>query len=310
MNAETGYIRSSNLSDKQRQFLSQYTIDPEVQRLIPSSTISDSVDISSTAVGLLLSHQPLVGRFYWDDFTQLSLLINRRLDGYVTIFPSGYDYDLTHTLFFLSLDNPERSIPTSELTFSGVELTGACTFERDELGVFLEAVHKRSIRDGTTKRRFAGGSDMVTWLAIETPSHDYFEPAGLWLNKPSHEEYVASLRSQCSLHLYSGSDIWIRTVGMDWPEYFFRLLSKGMWFILAGNSMSITFVNCILSRNVQNRWKHGSVQPLPLLKGRATDPQLSECIPCIFLLIPTIDYSYYKSGHGDVGWYGIMEFGA
>lgn len=234
MNSETGYIRSSNLSDKQRQFLTRFTIDPAVQRLIPSSTISEAVHIPSTAVVLLLTHQPLVARFHWDDFFQMSQLINERLNGFVTIFPSGYDYDLTHTLYLVSLDSPERTIPTSELTIPGVELTGAHTFERDELGVFLEAVYKCSSRDGTTTRRFSGGSGVVKWLAIETSTPDYFEPAGLWLTKAGHEEYVGSLRSQCSLHLFSASEIWIRTVGMDWPEYFFRLLTKGMYRILAG----------------------------------------------------------------------------
>lgn len=234
MNGETEFIRSSNLSDKQRQFLTRFTIDPEVQRLIPSSNVGENVQVSATAVGLLLTYQPLVARFYWDDFFQMSLLVNGRLNGYVTIFPSGYDYDLTHTLHLASFDSPERSIPSSELTIPGVELTGAREFERDELAVLLEGVQKACTRGGTTKARIRGGCGLATWLAIETPSREYSEPAGLWLEKPGHKEYVANLRSQCSLHLYSGADIWIRTVGMDWPEYFFRSLTKGMYGMVAG----------------------------------------------------------------------------
>lgn len=143
MSEGTGYIRSANLSAKQRQFLSRFTIDAGVQRLIPSSTVSENVHISAAAVGLLLTHQPLVARFYWNDFLQVSQLINRRLNRFVTILPSSYDYDLTHTLYFLPLDTVERSIPTSELSIPGVELTGAHPFERDELAVFLEAVQDR-----------------------------------------------------------------------------------------------------------------------------------------------------------------------
>lgn len=174
-------------------------------------------------------------RFYWDDFCQISLLVNGRLNGYVTIFPSGYDYDLTHTLYLASFDDPERNIPSSELTIPGVELTGAREFERDELAVLLEGLQKSCTRGGTAGARIRGGCSLVKWLAIETASREYSEPAGLWLEKPGHEEYVANLRSQCSLHLYSSPDIWIRTVGMDWPEYFFRSLTKGMYGILAGS---------------------------------------------------------------------------
>lgn len=234
MNNETGFTRSPNLSDKQRQFLAQFTIDTEVQRFIPASTVGESVQISTTAAGLLLTHQPLVTRFYWDDFTQMSLLINGRLNGYVTIFPSGYDYDLTHTLYLASFGSAERSIPSSELTVPGVELTGAREFARDELAVLLEGVQKSCTRGGTTTARIKGGCALVSWLALETPSRVYSEPAGLWLEKPGHQEYVAGLRSQCSLHLDSGPDVWIRTVGMDWPEYFFRLLAEGMYGMLAG----------------------------------------------------------------------------
>lgn len=248
MSAGTGYIRSANLSAKQREFLSRFTIDAGIQRLIPSSTVSETVHISTTAVGLLLTHQPLVARFYGNDFFQISQLINGRLNGYVTILPSGYDYDLTHTLYFLPLDTAERNIPTSELSIPGVELTGAHTFERDELAVFLEAVHERCSLAGAAGARIRP-CKIVKWLDIETPSRDYFERPGLWLNKPGYEEYVGSLRRQFSLHLYSGTDIWIQNVGMDWPEYFFRLLSKGMCRILTGKPTSLTS-----DRKEQHQW--------------------------------------------------------
>lgn len=273
MSAGTGYIRSAN---KQRQFLSRFTIDAGVQRLIPSSTVSENEHISTTAVGLLLTHQPLVARFYWNDFFQVSKLINGRLNGFVTILPSGYDYDLTHTLYFLPLDTADRSIPTSELSIPGVELLGARTFERDELAVFLEAVHERCSLTGAAGARFTGPCKIVKWLDIETPGRDYFERPGLWLNKPGHEEYVGSLRRQFSLHLYSGKEIWIQNVGMDWPEYFFRLLSKGMCRILGGKPTSLTS-----DRKEQHRWE----QRFSLVKGRVTYRDWSECGVCSLIIL-------------------------
>lgn len=232
----TDFIRSAQLSDQQRQFLSQYTIDPAVQRSIPTSFVGESVNLSAITVGLLLTHQPLVARFYWYDYFKVSQLINGRADGYLTILPSGYDYDLTHSLYLLARGSLARTISTSELSIPGVELVGAYTFEREEMAVFLEETHRNWFRGGNTKARFTGASKIVPWLAIAPPRRGYSEPpAGIQMNLFDQRKYVKSLRSESSLHLYSGRDIWIRHLGMDWPEYFLSC---------AGNVCFLDFPKC------------------------------------------------------------------
>lgn len=220
MSTETGYTRSAKHYDDQGRFLPRNPTDAKIQRLIPASVVGESVSVSGTTVGLLLTHQPHEARFQHPDYHRVSLTTNGREDGYVRIIRYDRDYDLTHTSHYLPEGSSERSILTSELSVPRVELTGTCTFERERMAVFLEEMQSCCVERGSTARMMSPRY-IERWMDIEAPRRDYFKPAGLCLSGLSEEEYICSLREDCSLHLYSDRNIWVRHFGMDWPEYFF-----------------------------------------------------------------------------------------
>lgn len=230
MSTETGYTRSAKHYDEQGRFLPRNPTDAKIQRLIPTSVVGESVSVSGTTVGLLLTHQPHDARFQQPDYHRVSLMINGREDGYVRIIRYDRNYDLTHTLYYLPEGSSERSILTSELSVPGVDLTGTCTFEREGMAVFLEELHSCCGERGSTARMMSPRC-IEDWMDIEALRRDYFYPEGLYLSGLTEEEYLWSLRGDCSLHLYSDRNIWVRHLGVDWPEYFFVQDKLGMYSI-------------------------------------------------------------------------------
>ena len=141
------FPRSPGLSARQAKSLTSWVVDLSVQNLIPSTinsdwTVPESLTIAPPTRGVLLTHQPLVDRFRWGQNSTLCQYLTGRQDGYIEIYPSGYDYDLTHTLYHVPPGNPKRTVPTSELTIDGVQLVGIAQLTEPEMAVFLEAVLK------------------------------------------------------------------------------------------------------------------------------------------------------------------------
>lgn len=132
ISTKTNYTRGPKLSDEKQWFLSEFTIDPAVQRFIPPSVVDESFKITGETTGLLLTHQPLEHRFHYEDYEQISLMLSGRKEASVRISASGYEYGLTHTLYYVPEGSPERSILTSELSIPQVELAGVCALKRDE----------------------------------------------------------------------------------------------------------------------------------------------------------------------------------
>jgi hypothetical protein len=211
--------RSGRLSDRQRSFLSRMLVDPTVQQLIPSSVVTETIEIGPQDIGLLLTHQPLIARFHHNDYHRLSEFLSGCRNGSSVIFPTGYDYDLTHTLYYLVSGGSRRSIATEELSIPGVELTGACVLGRREMAVFLEEVVVRCSRSSVA--RVNSYSDIGPWLRVVPPGRQYDgSRKGLCL-EDGEEEFVGHLRMDCSLRLDTKPSVWVEHLGMDWPEYFF-----------------------------------------------------------------------------------------
>lgn len=212
--AATSYTRSSNLSDRQRDFLAKYyTIDLAIQRLIPSSTVSPTLTISSPTIGVLLTHQPLITRFYGEFLSIQRLLNPSARHSPIVIYASGYDYDLTHSLYYVP---SPRSLPTSQLTAEGVELSGIYSFDRAELAVFLEDLAATELTTG----KVGYHKGLYQWLRLLAPGRQHVQPPMGLLDGLEADQVLRCLRMQWSLRLWSRAEVWRGYLGMDWPEYF------------------------------------------------------------------------------------------
>jgi hypothetical protein len=210
--------RSANLSDRQREFLSQFLVDSGVQQCIPPSVITENVVLGPESFGLLLTHQPLTGRFYPGDYIRLNEFVSGRMNsGCMRILPSGYDYDLTHTLFYLIPGGERRSIKSEDLTIPEIELSGACILGRQEMAVFLEEIVGACERSEKAVIHSFFNSDIHEWLKLRCGDGGGGRRSGL-----GEKEVLDELRTEGGLRLDAEPGMWVGYLGMDWPEYFFR----------------------------------------------------------------------------------------
>ncbi|KAF3192150.1 hypothetical protein TWF788_004337 [Orbilia oligospora] len=145
--------------------------------------------------------------------------------GFLEIYPSGYDYDLTHTLYYIPERNPPRTVPTSELTIEGVELVGIAQLDKDSMATFLEAVvgparrsPVASIKSMSTRR-----IDDFIEPQMNRKNSSYMhrsEPDRMKAKEREEYETLQRMRRR-GLKLTSASDLWVTECGMDWPQFFF-----------------------------------------------------------------------------------------
>jgi len=222
------FPRSPKLSASQTKFLTtSYVIDLSVQNLIPNTinsdwTVSEFLTIAHPTRGVLLTHQPLVDRFRWSHNSTLCRYLTGRRDGYVEIYPSGYDYDLTHTLYHVPPGNSERTVPTSELTIDGVELVGIAQLTEPEMATFFEAVVKSAKLSRTAYVVSASSrklDDFVEPQMNRNNSHYMHKPDPT--QEDGHDfDTLQALRGM-GLKLTSPREDWVRECGVDWAEFFF-----------------------------------------------------------------------------------------
>ncbi|RPB19497.1 hypothetical protein L211DRAFT_842571 [Terfezia boudieri ATCC MYA-4762] len=225
------FKRSPRLSLKQRDFLTKsWAIDLAVQNLIPGNTsqewsVPETFTISPSTLGVLLSHQPLNDRFRWGHNSSLCKFLTGNSSGYIEIYPSGYDYDLTHTLYYIPERNPPRTVSTSELTIEGVELVGITQLDKHTMASFLEAVVGPARKSPVAYITSLGSRKVEDFIEpqINKKNTKYMHRPGLdQLDAKEREEYetLQRLRGR-GLKLTSASETWVRECGMHWPEYFF-----------------------------------------------------------------------------------------
>ncbi|KAF9032612.1 hypothetical protein BJ165DRAFT_1517175 [Panaeolus papilionaceus] len=224
------FPRSPRLSASQAKFLASWVVDLSVQNLIPSSTNSDwtipeSLTIAPPTCGVLLSHQPLVDRFRWGQNSTLCQYLTGRQYGYIEIYPSGYDYDLTHTLYYVPPGNPERSVPTSELTIDGVELVGIAQLTKPEMATFLEAVVKPAKLSPAAYIVSVGSRHLDQFIEPQMNRNNsrYMhrpDPAGVEGKERHDFEVLQELRRK-GLRLTSPREDWVKECRVDWTEFFF-----------------------------------------------------------------------------------------
>ncbi|KAF8464692.1 hypothetical protein BDZ91DRAFT_729647 [Kalaharituber pfeilii] len=209
------FKRSPKLDSKQRDFLSKhYAIDISVQNLIPGNTSHDW----SVPKTLAIAHRP---------YSMLCQFLPGRSIGYVEIYPSGYDYDLTHTLYYVPESNPARTVPTSELTIEGVELVGVQQLDKQAMATFLEAVVGRAKSSPTAYIVSIGEHNIDQFIEpqMNNENHHYMYRGLDRLNGKERREHetLQALRRN-GLRLTSPSGDWMRKLGMDWTEYFFGVV--------------------------------------------------------------------------------------
>ena len=222
------YPRSPRLSASQAKFLTtSWVIDLSVQNLIPSTinSVSEFLTIAPPTRGVLLTHQPLVDRFRWGQNSTLCQYMTGCQDGYVEIYPSGYDYDLTHTLYHVPPGNPERNVPTSDLTIDGVELVGIAQLTESEMAIFLEAVVKPAKLSRTAYVVSVGSRKLDHFVEPQmnrNNSHYMHQPDPTQEDgKEGHDFETLQAFRRMGLRLTSPKEDWIRECGVDWTEFFF-----------------------------------------------------------------------------------------
>ncbi|KAM6489347.1 hypothetical protein JOM56_015248 [Amanita muscaria] len=211
------FPRSPRLSASQAKFLTtSWVIDLSVQNLIPSTINSDWT---------FFTHQPLVDRFRWGQNSTLCQYLTGRRDGYVEIYPSGYDYDLTHTLYHVPPGNPERNVPTSELTIDGVELVGITQLTEPEMATFLEAVVKPAKLSRTAYVVSVGPRKLDHFVEPQmnrNNSHYMHKPDPTQGDgRERHDFDTLQAFRRMGLRLTSPREDWVRECGVDWTEFFF-----------------------------------------------------------------------------------------
>ena len=225
------FPRSPRLSASQAKFLASWVIDLSVQNLIPSTinsdwTVPESLTIAPPTRGVLLTHQPLVDRFRWGQNSTLCQYLTGRLDGYIEIYPSGYDYDITHTLYHVTSGNPERTVPTSDLTIDGVELVGISQMTEPEMATFLEAIVKPAKLSSSAYIMSAGSRQLDCFVEPQMNRNNsrYMhrpDPAEGDGKERNGYEMLQALR-RMGLRLTSPREDWVRECGVDWTEFFFN----------------------------------------------------------------------------------------
>ncbi|KAK6527197.1 hypothetical protein TWF281_010388 [Arthrobotrys megalospora] len=221
------FKRSASLSPRQCDFLKKsWPIDLSVQNLIPGNTshewsVPETLTISPSTLGVLLSHQPLEDRFRWGHNSSLCKFLTGDSSGYLEVYPSGYDYDLTHTLYYIPERNPPRTVPTSELTIEGVELVGITQLDKHHMATFLEAVVGPARRSSVAYITSAGSHQVEDFIEPQTNTKN--SKSGLdRMDAKQREEYETLQRMRRrGLKLTSASEMWIGECGMDWPDFFF-----------------------------------------------------------------------------------------
>ncbi|KAF3910967.1 hypothetical protein AA313_de0200731 [Arthrobotrys entomopaga] len=222
--------RSPRLSPSQSKFLKTWPVDLSVQNLIPGNTsqewsVPETLSFDSSTSGVLLSHQPLVDRFRWGHNSSLCKFLTGYSSGYLQIFPSGYDYDLTHTLYYVPERNPPRTVNTSELTIEGVELVGITLLDKHSMATLLEAVVGPARRSPVAYTASAGSrqiEDFIEPQANRKNSKYMYRSLPEQLDAKRREEYeILQLMRRRGLKLTSDPEIWVGECGMNWPEFFF-----------------------------------------------------------------------------------------
>ncbi|KAF3126251.1 hypothetical protein TWF703_010509 [Orbilia oligospora] len=225
------FKRSPRLSERQCDFLTRaWTIDLLVQNLIPGNTshewsVPETLTISPPTLGVLLSHQPLEDRFRWSQNSTLCQFLTGNSSGFLEIYPSGYDYDLTHTLYYIPERNPPRTVPTSELTIEGAELVGITQLDKDSMATFLEAVVGPARRSpvASIKSMSTRQIDDFVEPQMNRKNSSYMhrvEPDRMKAKEREEYETLQRMRRR-GLRLTSASDLWVAECDMDWPEFFF-----------------------------------------------------------------------------------------
>ena len=143
-----------------------------------------------------------------------------------TSWVTGYDYDLTHTLYHIPPGNSERTVPTSELTIDGVELVGIAQLTEPEMVTFLEAVVKPVKLSPTVYVVSVGSRNLDHFVEPQMNrknSHYMHKPAAdptRWTEERHDFETLRAFQ-RMGLRLTSPREDWVRECGVDWTEFFF-----------------------------------------------------------------------------------------
>ncbi|KAK6513601.1 hypothetical protein TWF506_008038 [Arthrobotrys conoides] len=205
-------------------------MDLSVQNVVPGNTshewsVPETFTISPPTMGVLLSHQPLDDRFRWSHNSTLCKFLTGDSSGYIEIYPSGYDYDLTHTLYYVPEQNPPRTVPTSELTIDGVELVGITQLDKHSMAAFLETVIGPARKSSVACTKSLTSRQIEDFIEPEMnrKNSSYMhklEPDRMKGNEREEYETLQRMRRR-GLKLTSASEIWVAECGMDWPDFFF-----------------------------------------------------------------------------------------
>ncbi|KAF3918219.1 hypothetical protein ABW20_dc0108507 [Dactylellina cionopaga] len=163
--------------------------------------------------------------FHWGHNPSLCKFLTGDSTGYLEIYPSGYDYDLTHTLYYIPESNPPRTVPTSELTIEGVELVGITQLDKISMATLLEAVIGPTRRSPVANMTFLGSRQVEDFIEPQKNtknSHYMYKSGPDRMDAKQREEYETLQRMRRrGLKLTSASQMWVEECGMDWPDFYF-----------------------------------------------------------------------------------------
>jgi hypothetical protein len=144
----------------------------------------------------------------------------------IIIRPSGKDYGLTYTFYYVKSGGLIRRVAASELTIPGVELSGVSVLGRKEAAIFLEEA-ARLCNNSNSVAHFLSATGIDKWLDVPCGRRQSNMPSkgeAVFCGALEDDEdmFLAHLRMDSSLRLATETNVWVGYLGMDWPEYFFE----------------------------------------------------------------------------------------